>query len=146
VFFGEVLKTEIMKIWLPLSLILLLLFSCRKEQRKINRIEGKWTVRWAEMPSFGTVDPDVVFKFDWCKARFDDFCDFSSHDFKNDQTSFGSYSISSDGKTLLLNWPGLNTTHFEAFTIERLNFRTLLLTNTNEYSGYYSRMRLRSID
>jgi hypothetical protein len=135
-----------MKIWLWITILALAFMSCRKDQRKINRIEGKWIVRWAEIPGFGMVEPDLVFKFDWCKARFDDFCDFTSHDFSTDQTSHGTYSISRDGKTLLLNWPEVNTNHFETFTIERLNFRTLLLTNTNEHTGYYSRMRLRSMD
>jgi hypothetical protein len=135
-----------MRIILLLTILSTVFLSCRKDQRKINRIEGKWTVRWAEVPDFGTIEPDLVFKFDWCKARFDSFCDFSSHDFTTGQTSYGTYSISRDGKTLLLNWPDFNANHFETYTIDRLNFRTLLLTNVNENTNFYKKLRLRSMD
>lgn len=135
-----------MRTYILLIIFSAIFFSCRKDQRKINRIEGKWSVRWAEIPDFGVVEPDLVFKFDWCKARFDDFCDVSSHDFATSQTSYGVYSISRDGKTLLFNWPGFNNNHFETFTIDRLNFRTLLLTNINENTSYYKKLRLRSMD
>jgi hypothetical protein len=140
------MKNKLMRFLIFLTIVCTLLFSCRKDQRKINRIEGKWTVRWAEVRDFGVVEPDLVFKFDWCKARFDDFCDFSSHDFATGQTNNGVYSISRDGKTLLLNLPGFNTNHFETFTIDRLNFRTLLLTNVNEQTTFYKKLRLRSMD
>ena len=135
-----------MRYLLMLSLFVFLAFSCRKDQRKINRIEGKWTVRWAELPGAGQIEPDMVFKFDWCKARFDDFCDFSAHDFATGITNEGVYHISRDGNTLTLNWPQVNSNHFETFTIDRLNFRTLLLTNTNDNTTYFKRMRLRSMD
>jgi hypothetical protein len=135
-----------MKSILPILVLALLLLSCRKEQRKVNQIEGKWTVRIAEVEDFGDFEPNLVFNFDWCKVRFNDFCDFSAHDFDNDQTTYGTYSISDDGKELLLNLPGYNTTSFESFTIERLNFRTLILTNKNPNTSYYKQLRLRSMD
>jgi hypothetical protein len=121
-------------------------FGCRKDQRKINRIEGVWKVRSAEITGFGSVSPDLVFKFDWCKARFDDFCDFSAHDFNLNQTDYGVYSISKDGDSMVLRWQSSGVQFHETFLIDRLNFRTLLLTNTNSNSGYFSQMRLRTID
>lgn len=134
------------KYYLFAVMVSVVLVSCRKEQRKINRIEGKWTVRSAEISGFGKVEPDKVFRFDWCKARHDDFCDFSVHDFSTGVTDYGAYSISKDGASLLLNWGGSQNYQFETFTIERLNFRTLILTNTNPISQYYSEIRLRSMD
>lgn len=135
-----------MKTILPILVLALLLLACRKEQRKVNQIEGKWTVRIAEVEDFGDFEPNLVFNFDWCKVRFNDFCDFSAHDFDNAQTTYGTYSISDDGKELLLNLPGYNTTNFESFTIERLNFRTLILRNKNPNTSYYKQLRLRSMD
>jgi hypothetical protein len=129
-----------------LLLVLLVFTACRKEQRKVNRLEGKWTVRWAELPNFGKVEPDLVFKFDWCKVRFDDFCDFSAHDFHLNQTDFGIYSVSKDGNNLTMRWAVEGIQHYEVFTIERLNFRTLHLTNNNPFSSYFSEVRLRSMD
>ena len=139
-------KRTVMKKFVCMLLIGFVFFSCRKDQRKVNRIEGKWTVRWAEIPDFGSVDPDLVFNFDWCRTRVDDFCGFSSHDFNTDQTSYGSYRISRDGETIVFQWPGFYSNYFDTFTIERLNFRTLLLTNTNQNTQYYSKLKLRNMD
>ena len=133
--------------WVFFLVSFLMLFaSCRKEQRKVNRIEGKWVVQWAELNGFGKSEPDLVFKFDWCKVRFDDFCDFSAYDFNLNEQQFGIYSISKNGKQLTLKWSENNMQYFEVFNIERLNFRTLHLSNVNTNSFYFSEIRMRNAD
>ena len=137
-----------MKIAARLCLIslLILVTACRKDQRKVNRIEGKWSVVYAELPNFGKIEPDLIFKFDWCKVRFDDYCDFSLNDFNLESIRFGIYKVSKDGNSLTLSFEDSGYSSFEVFSIERLNFRTLILENTNTQSMYYSKFRLRSID
>lgn len=132
--------------WILPLIVLLMFSSCRKDQRKVNRMEGKWSVVWAKLPNFGKVEPDLIFKFDWCKIRFDDFCDFSVYNFKLDESEFGIYSVSNDGNAVTISFEESGYNHFEVFSIERLNFRTLKLKNTNSQSMYYSELRLRSID
>lgn len=122
------------------------ILACQKEQRLVNRMEGKWTVRSAELPGFGTIEPDIVFDFDWCKTRFDEFCDYSLHDFNLNYTIFGSFQISDNGNKLVLSWADFGQPYFETFDIERLNNRWLILTNNNPNSNYYQRLELRHID
>lgn len=120
--------------------------ACRRDQLKVNRMEGKWSVVYAKLPNFGKIEPDLIFKFDWCKIRFDDFCDFSVYDFKLDSIRLGIYNVSNDGNSLTLAFEDSGYSSFEIFSIERLNFRTLKLKNTNTQSMYYSEFKLRSID
>jgi hypothetical protein len=122
------------------------LLACQKEQRLVYRMEGKWTVRSAELANYGTLEPDLVFDFDWCKTRFDEFCDYSLYDFNLNYTVLGSYQISEDGNQLVLSWAEFGQAYFETFEIERLNNRWLKLVNTNPNSNFYRRMELRHID
>lgn len=123
----------------------LVLGSCRKDQRKVNQLEGKWTVVWATLPDFGKVEPDLIFNFDWCKKRLDEYCDFSFHDFNLDVSRNGIYSVNREGNTLTISFEDMGFNHFETFTIERLNFRTLILNNTNPQTQFYAEIKLRSI-
>jgi hypothetical protein len=75
-------------------------------------MEGKWTVVWAKLPNFGKVEPDLIFKFDWCKIRFDDFCDFSVYNFKLDESEFGIYSLSNDGNAVTISFEKSGYNHF----------------------------------
>ncbi|MDX1652374.1 MAG: hypothetical protein R3277_07780 [Brumimicrobium sp.] len=129
-----------------LFLSVILLFACRKDQRVKNRIDGKWNVISANIYGFGEVEPEMVFNFDWCKTRKDDFCDFSAYDFAKNEMIEGVYSISEDGKSLVLDWKSNQNYNFEVFDIERLNFRTLILINKNPYSSFFSKMKFRSIN
>jgi hypothetical protein len=125
--------------------MLFVLGSCRKDQRKVNQLEGKWTVVWAALPDFGKTEPDLVFNFDWCKKRFDEFCDFSFYDFNLDASRNGIYSVNREGNTLTISFEDAGFNYFETFTIERLNFRNLMLKNTDPQTQFYAELKLRSI-
>lgn len=128
-----------------LILGLIILSSCSKEQRIVNRMQGKWTVTEAEISNMGTFEPNMVFQFDYCKQRTTDFCDYSLHDFDQDMTVNGTYAIGDNGESVILSsltgW-GIN---FEEFEIEKLNSRKLLLVNYNALDGEYKRFELKAI-
>lgn len=138
---------EAMKTLIPtLILIFVILSSCSKEQRIVNRMQGKWTVTEAEIANIGTVEPNMVFKFEYCKQRLNDFCDYSLHDFDQDETTNGTYSIGDDGESVILSDLSGWGNNFEEFEIEKLNSRRLRLVNYNAENGEYRRFELRSIE
>lgn len=135
-----------MKLTIIILMSVFLLMGCRKDQRKVNRIDGKWDVVTAEISNFGEVEPEIVFNFDWCKVRKEDFCDFSAFDFSKEESMKGLYSVSRDGKSLTLDWQDNQYYNFDVFEIERLNFRTLILVNKNPESDSFTKIKLRSVD
>lgn len=135
-----------MKTLIPtLILSLIILGSCSKEQRIVNRMQGKWTVTEVEIANQGDFEPNMVFQFDYCKMRTTDFCDYSLHNFDLDETVNGTYAVGEDGESVLLSslsgW-GMN---FDEFEIEKLNSRRLRLVNYDAETGEYRRFELRSI-
>ncbi|MFK7787556.1 MAG: hypothetical protein AB8B56_20705 [Crocinitomicaceae bacterium] len=129
-----------------LIISLIVLGSCTKEQRIVNRMQGKWTVTKAEIANAGTFEPNMVFQFDYCKMRTTDFCDYSLHDFDQDVIINGTYAIGQNGESVLLsslNGWGIN---FEEFEIEKLNSRKLRLVNYDANNGEYRQFDLRCID
>ena len=46
----------------------LLLFACSKQQRTVNKLEGKWNIVDATLAGSGNADPDMIFEFERCKA------------------------------------------------------------------------------
>lgn len=130
---------------ITLIVALITLIGCSKEQHVVNRLEGKWTVTSAEIANFGEVEPNMVFQFSYCKQRKQDFCDYSVHDFDQDQTINGSYNASEDGESILLSSiSGWNNTFVE-FQIERLGINRVHLVNTDAENGEYRRLELKQI-
>lgn len=136
-----------MKTLIPTLIIgLILLSSCSKEQRIVNRMQGKWTVTEVEIANLGTFEPNMVFNFEYCKQRLKDFCDYSLHDFDQEQTINGSYTIGDDGESVILSSLSGWGNNFEEFEIEKLNYRRLRLVNYDADNGEYRRFELRSIE
>lgn len=128
-----------------LIVALIVLVGCSKEQRVVNRLEGKWTVLRGEIENFGEVEPNMVFQFAYCKQRKQDFCDYSVHDFDQDQTINGSYNVSDDGESILVSsMNGWNNT-FAEFQIERLGINRVNLVNYDAWAGEYRRLELKRI-
>lgn len=124
---------------------MIVLVGCSKEQRVVNRLEGKWTVLRGEIENFGEVEPNMVFQFEYCKQRKQDFCDYSVHDFDQDQTISGSYNVSDDGESILMSsMNGWNNT-FAEFQIERLGINRVNLVNYDAWTGEYRRLELKRI-
>jgi hypothetical protein len=136
-----------MKTLIPTLIIgLIVLGSCTKEQRIVNRMEGKWTVTKAEIMNAGTFEPNMVFQFDHCNMRTTDFCDYSLHDFDQDIIINGTYAIGQNGQSVLLsslNGWGIN---FEEFEIEKLGINRMRLVNNDAQAGEFRQFNLRCID
>jgi len=75
---------------LPIALFLLfVLGACSKNQRQVRKIDGKWNVMEADIQGYGETDPDIIYEFEFCRLRQDEFCDFSIHNFDTDDIRTG---------------------------------------------------------
>ena len=135
-----------MKTLLPLLILLLLVgSSCSKNQRKVNRIDGKWNVVDAEIQGFGNADPDVIYEFEYCKLRQAEFCDFSVHNFHTDDISTGVYRISNRGTTLEMTVSNGFGFEYREYNIVRLTPWRMVLETNNAPVGEFSRLVLRKV-
>jgi len=135
-----------MKTLLPfLILFLLIASSCSKNQRKVNRIDGKWNVVDADIQGFGNADPDVIYEFEYCKLRQDEFCDFSVHNFETDDLSTGIYRINNKGTTLEMTVSNGFGFEYREYTIVRLTPWKMVLETNNAPIGEFSRLVLRKV-
>ena len=128
-----------------LILFLLIASSCSKNQRKVKRIDGKWNVVDATIQGFGNADPDVIYEFEFCKLRQDDFCDFSVHNFETDDLSTGVYSISNRGTTLEMTVSNGFGFEYREYTIVRMSPWRMVLENNNAPIGEFSRLVLKKV-
>lgn len=124
---------------------LLLLYSCNKNQRKVSRIDGKWNVVSAHIEGFGEADPDVIYAFDYCKLRQDDFCDFSAHNFETNTLETGVYSIEDRGNTLAMTVSNGFGYDYREYRIIRLTPWKLILESDHVPAGAFSRIELRKV-
>jgi hypothetical protein len=131
-------------VWVSIAAVFLL-FSCNKNQRKVNRIDGKWNVVSAQIEGFGQADPDVIYSFDYCKLRHDDFCDFSVHNFATNTLETGVYSIEDRGNTLTLTVSDGFGFAYREYRIVRLTPWRLVLESDNVPVGAFSRIELRKV-
>ncbi len=134
-----------MKFFLPTLLIgLFSVSSCHKRQRTVNRLEGKWNVIEATLSGSGEQDPDLIFEFERCEVNQHDFCEFGVYDFAMDAVQNGLYSVENND-SLALMWSDGFTYECQTFRLERLNWRTLILTDSDAPNGQYSRIQLRFV-
>lgn len=134
-----------MKTTLLFALTVLLLFSCNKNQRQVIKIDGKWNVKSAEIVGIGTLDPDVIYEFEYCKLKKDGFCEFSIHNFDTDVITSGIYSISENGNKINLSITdgfGLET---RVYDIIKISNKKLILVNSNAPFGEFSRIELKTV-
>ncbi len=119
--------------------------SCSKNQRQVVKLDGKWNVVSAEASGFGEIDPDIIYEFEYCKLKQNNFCEFSIHNFDTDDITFGVYSVNDRGTKLEMTISsGFGFTYRE-YDIIKLSNRRLILTSTNVPSGELSRIELRSV-
>lgn len=135
-----------MKTFLPfLIVILLVLSACSRNQRKVNRIDGKWNVVSAEIQGYGDADPDIIYEFEFCKLRHDEFCDFSVHNFETDDLRTGVYTIDNRGNTLSLTISNGFGFEYREYQIVRLTPWRMVLETNNAPIGDFSRLVLRKV-
>ena len=100
----------------------------------------------ADIQGYGETDPDIIYEFEFCRLRQDEFCDFSIHNFDTDDIRTGIYSIDDRGTTLTLTISDGFGFLYREYTIERLSSRKLVFTNPNVPNGEFSRIVLRKVD
>lgn len=123
----------------------LLLFACSKQQRTVNKLEGKWNIVDATLAGSGNADPDMIFEFERCKVNQNDYCEFGLYDFAFDEVRKGLYSINKDDSKAEIIWSNGWDYEYQEFRLDRLNWRTLILIDDNASNGQYSRIKLRSV-
>lgn len=135
-----------MKALLPLLLLVLIAASsCSKNQRKVKRIDGKWNVVDADIQGFGNADPDVIYEFEFCRLRTDEFCDFSVHNFDTDDLRTGAYNIDDRGTTLAMTVSNGFGFEYREYTIVKLTPWRMILEANNANTGDFSRIVLRKV-
>ncbi|MCR9171889.1 MAG: hypothetical protein NXI10_05320 [bacterium] len=126
-------------------LSLIVISACSKNQRKVNRIDGKWNVVDADIQGYGSADPDVIYEFEFCKLRQDDYCDFSAHNFETDDLTTGVYRISDRGTTLEMTVSNGFGFEYREYTIIRMSPWRMVLEANNAPVGEFSRLVLRKV-
>lgn len=135
-----------MKTLLPfLILFLFVAASCSKNQRKINRIDGKWNVVDADIQGFGNADPDVIYEFEYCKLRQDEACDFAVHNFDTDDLRTGIYTINDRGTTLAMTVSNGFGFEYREYNIVKLTPWRMILETNSANAGEFSRLVLRKV-
>lgn len=126
--------------------IALLLAGCSKNQRQVNRIDGKWNVVEATIQGQGTLDPDIIYEFEYCRLKKENLCDFSIHNFDTDDVHTGVYTISENGSELTLVISSAFGVETRTFAIDRLGTRRLILTGKSTPNGEFSRLEMRKVN
>jgi hypothetical protein len=134
-----------MKSILLVGTLLILLASCSKNQRKINKIDGKWNVTSAQIAGAGEIDPDIIYEFEYCKLRKEDFCDFTIHNFDNNDITYGTYTIEEGGTEVVLSVTNAFGTNYRTYNIIRLGNRKLILVNQSAPNGEFERIEMRKV-
>lgn len=135
-----------MKTILLFCSVLLIILSCSKNQRQINKIEGKWNVVSAQLSGFGEIDPDIIYNFDYCKLKQNNNCDFSIHNFDTEEVTSGVYTILDQGTKIGLTVTSAFGFAYREYEIIKLTNRKMILENNTAPSGELSRIELRSVD
>jgi len=135
-----------MKTILPLLILTVIVASsCSRNQRKVNRIDGKWNVVSAEIQGYGEADPDIIYEFEFCRLRTDEFCDFSVHNFETNDMQTGVYTIENSGNILAMTISDGFGFQYREYTIVRATPWRLVLETNNAPVGEFSRMVLRKV-
>lgn len=139
------MQITFMKAIASILFLSLILLSCSKDQRTINRLDGKWNVIAAEIQGYGESTPDLIYEFEYCKQKKTDGCDFSVHNFETNEAVRGVYSIINQGNTLSLTVSSGLGFQYREYTITRLSRNRLELTNLMIPQGELSRISLRRV-
>ena len=135
-----------MKTELLFAIRLLILFSCKQNQRQVIKSDGEWNVKAEEIVGIGTIDPDIIYESEYCKLKQDEFCEFSIRNFDTELLLLVIYSISENGNKLNLSITvgfGLET---RVYNIIKISNRKLILVNSNAPFREFSRIELRAIN
>lgn len=122
------------------------LIGCNKNQHKLNRVAGKWTVTEVRINGEDYQNPLMEFEFDQCKLKNDGFCEVQLKDNWSFSTTYGIYNITHDGKQLNMSFSeGMYVQNY-SFRIKRLNDNKLILENLGAEDNTYERIEMESYD
>lgn len=133
-----------MRFTLSILFIGFVLLSCSKEQRTVNKLAGSWEVCSATITGVGELNSDQIFDFEKCRIRKNNYCNFTLVDRDNQETTYGSYLIDETGNEVTLVFTEGLTTDVHVFTIEKVNWRKLIIVNKTPQNGSFERFEMRS--
>ena len=139
----KTMKTTILLLFVS---VLILSSSCNKNQRKVNKLDGKWNVESARIQGYGDSDPDLIYEFEYCKLKEADFCDFSVHNFQTNDVISGVYEVDEFGTKVNMTVSSGYGFEYAEYSIIKISNRKLILTNDNAKQGELSRIELKSIN
>lgn len=134
-----------MKTTIYFLLTTVLLLSCSKQQRTVNKLSGRWEVKKAAITGVGELNTEQIFDFDQCRIRKNNYCDFTLTDLNNNETTYGSYLLDENGNTVTFLFTEGFQTQVQTYTIEKVNCRKLILVNQTPEQGSFERFDLRSL-
>lgn len=135
-----------MKHWIPFLLIFFFsITSCSKNQRQVNRIDGKWKVVEATINGNNSSVPDLIYEFEYCKLRKNGDCEFSIHNFTTDDITSGVYRIEEGGNSMILTVSTAFGAAIREYSIVRSSFNKLILENDQAPTGEYARIVLKKV-
>jgi hypothetical protein len=121
--------------------------SCNKNQRKVNIIEGNWSVDVATLGDVGTIySGDMIFNFESCKLKKNGYCEFTYEDWWNGDYVSGVYNVTHNGEQLNMTFHYPNGDQPYSFEIKKLNDNRVVLQNIDAETGTFDRLELRAIE
>lgn len=135
-----------MKSLLLIALGLLLFSACNKNQRQIVKLDGKWNVTSARIQGYGQSNPDLIYEFEYCKMKNEEFCDFAIHSFETNEVNQGVYSVINKGHTLSMTVSSAFGYEYREYDIIKLSNRKLILRNLNVQNGELSEIELKAVN
>ncbi|MCH2225337.1 MAG: hypothetical protein MK066_11270 [Crocinitomicaceae bacterium] len=126
-------------------LLVILFSSCNRNQNHVNRLDGKWNVTSTELVGYGKMDPDIIYEFEECKLKKDDFCEVTVHNFDLDQVESGLFSITDSGQKMQLFSSNTLGSILVEYDVEKFRLGKLVLTRDDASFGEYCRIEMKCI-
>ncbi|MBL4862262.1 MAG: hypothetical protein JKY09_04490 [Crocinitomicaceae bacterium] len=123
----------------------LLFTACNKNQHQVIKLEGKWNVISADVQGYAEMDPDMIYEFEYCKLKKEDYCDFSIHNFDTNEITNGLYSVKEHGMTVSMTVSSGFGFEYREYDIVKLSNRRLILVDKNAPTGAFSRIELKAV-
>lgn len=115
----------------------MVLVSCSKDQRTVNKMEGTWELdKIVYANANGSItdnDPEGTYTFNKCKLRKDDWCTGSFNYTSNDVTFSDNfeYRITNDGETVELRDDADDNT-YDIYTVLDIDKKKVLTVETSD--------------
>lgn len=131
--------------YLFFAMLTIVFVGCNRNQNHVNRLDGKWNVISTELEGYGKIDPDIIYEFEECKLRKEDFCEVTIHNFDLDLVESGLFAITDGGTKMQLFTSTVLGSSLVEYDVEKFRLGKLILTRDNASFGEYSRIEMKCI-